>query len=337
MGRAQAEGGGSRGACGSQHQQAAKKAVTLPVESDPVVGSPPARMRSSLLGDWRQARPPQRFAYVVGATLIVVGLAHLAAWLLVGGPWAGPVSFRKPTTFGVSFGLTTITMAWVTGHLRVSDRARWWLLGPLAAADTYEVVWVAVQRGRGVASHFNFATPLDTGLFLAGGVAIAVTVTVIVVLTVLAFRAMQATPSMTLAIRAGLLILLVAQGVGGWMIQHGVGPASDGATTGLTTFGPAGVMKVPHAVAIHAIQVLPALAWLLSFATLAERRRTRLVAIATLGYVALVVVSLLQTATGLAPGDVGALAAVLYLVGVGLLGVPFVAALLALRHPAPRG
>ena len=121
------------------------------------------------------------------------------------------------------------------------------------------------------------------------------------------------------------------------MIQHGVGPASDGATTGLTTFGPAGVMKVPHAVAIHAIQVLPALAWLLSLATLAERRRTRLVAAATLGYAALVAVSLLQTATGVAPWDVGALAAVLYLLGVGLLGVAFVAALLALRHPAPRG
>jgi hypothetical protein len=48
----------------------------------------------------------------------------------------------------------------------------------------------------------------------------------------LAFTAMQAPPSMTLAIRTGLLILLVAQGVGGWMIQHGVGPASDSATTG---------------------------------------------------------------------------------------------------------
>jgi hypothetical protein len=35
-------------------------------------------------------------------------------------------------------------------------------------------------------------------------------------------------------------------------------------------------MKVLHAVAIHAIQVLPALVWLLSFATLAERRRTAL-------------------------------------------------------------
>ena len=293
-------------------------------------------MRRSLLGYWCQAGPPQRFAYVVGATLIVVGLVHLAAWLVVGGAWPGPVSLRKPTTFGVSFGLTTITLVWVAGHLRISDRARWWLLGPLAAADTYEVVWVAVQRWRGVASHFNFDTPLDTWLFLVGGVAIAVTVTVIVVLTVLAFTALRAAPSMTLAIRAGLLILLVAQGVGGWMIQHGVGPASDRATTGLTTFGAAGVMKVPHAVAIHAIQVLPALAWLLSFATLAERRRVSLVWIATLGYVALVVVSLIQTASGVAPLDVGVVAAVLYLLGVSLLGVAFVAALLALRIASRR-
>jgi hypothetical protein len=308
----------------------------LPVALGLVATSMPARMRSTLLSYWRQARPPQRFAYVVGATLIAVGVGHLVAWLLIGGAWAGPVSFRKPTTFGVSFGLTTITLAWVAGHLRVSDRARWLLLGPLAVADAYEVVWVAVQRWRGVVSHFNFDTSLDTGLFLAGGVAIAVTVTVTLILTVLAFTAIQATPSMTLAIRAGLLILLVAQAVGGWMIQHGVGPASDGATTGLTTFGVAGVMKVPHAVAIHAIQVLPTLAWLLSFTTLGERRRVTLMGIAILGYVALVVVSLIQTAAGMAPLDVGVVAVVLYLLGVGLLGVAFLTALLTFRKPLPR-
>ena len=104
---------------------------------------------------------------------------------------------------------------------------------------------------------------------------------------------------------------------------------------GLTTFGAAGVMKVPHAVAIHAIQVLPALAWLLAFAALDERRRLGLVRVATVGYVALVVVSVLQAATGVAPFDVGLVEAVLYLLGVGLLGAAFLAALLALRNPAP--
>jgi hypothetical protein len=314
---------------------AAGTAAGLPAELRPVVPSLQARMRTSLLGYWRQAHPPQRVAAVVGGALIVAGLAHLAAWLVVGGAWAGPISFRKPTTFGISFGLTTITLAWVAGQLRISDQVGWLLLGPLAAADTSEVLWVSVQRWRGVASHFNFATSLDTRLFLLGGTAIAVTVTVILVLTALAFTAMQATPSMTLGIRAGLLILLVGQAVGGWMIQHGVGPASDGQTMGLTTFGAAGVMKVPHAVAIHAIQVLPALAWLLSFATISERRRVGLVGTATVGYVALVTVSLLQTAVGLAPLEVGGVAGLLYLLGVGLLGVAFLAALLALRDPAP--
>jgi hypothetical protein len=300
-----------------------------------VTTSLPDRMRGSLLDYWRQARPWQRLGYLVGAALILTGLGHLVAWLLVGGAWAGPITFRKPTTFGISFGLTTITLAWVAGQLRISDRVGWLLLVPLALADTGEVVWVSVQRWRGVASHFNNDTTLDSMLFLLmGGGAIAVAATIILIMTVLAFTAMRASPSVAVAIRAGLVILLVAQAVGGWMIQHGLGPAEEGVTEGLTTFGAAGVMKVPHAVAIHAIQVLPALAWLLSFAALSEQRRVGLVRVAALGYAALVVVSVLQTASGLAPFDVGVVAASLYLLGIVLLGMALVAAVLALRRPA---
>ena len=60
---------------------------------------------------------------------------QLAAWLVVGGAWQGPVSPRKPATFGASFGLTTITLAWVTGRLRASGRTRWLMLSPLAAVQ----------------------------------------------------------------------------------------------------------------------------------------------------------------------------------------------------------
>jgi hypothetical protein len=308
----------------------------VPAEAQPVATSLPARMRASLLGYWQEARPPQRLGYLVGGALILAGLTHLAAWLVVGGAWAGPISFRKPTTFGISFGLTTITLAWVAGHLRISDRVRWLLLGPLAVADTSEVMWVSVQRWRGAVSHFNDDTTLDGLLFLVtGGVAIAITATVTLALTALAFTAMQATSSMALGIRAGLLTLLVAQAVGGWMIQHGLRLADQGMTDGLTTFGAAGVMKAPHAVAIHAVQVLPVLAWLLSFARLSERRRLALVRVAASGYVALVAVSVLQTATGVTPLDVGVVATALYLLGITLLGGAFVAALLALRNPSP--
>jgi hypothetical protein len=293
-------------------------------------------MGASLLGYWRDAKAYQQLGYLVGGTLMLVGLCHLVAWLVVGGPWEGPVSFRKPFTFGMSFGLTTVTLAWIAGQLRISDRVGWLLLVPVVVADTSEVVWVSLQRWRGVASHFNDATTFDNLLFLImGGVAVAVTATVILVMTVLAFTRMRAAPSMALAIRAGLLILLVAQGVGGWMIQHGIGLAEEGLTDGLTTFGAAGVMKVPHAVGIHGVQVLPAFAWLLSFTALAERQRLLLVRTATAGYAALVVVSVLQTASGVAPFDLGVAAAILYLAAVVLLGAALVAALAALRRGAP--
>jgi hypothetical protein len=46
---------------------------------------------ASLAGEWRQARPAQRFAYLVGGALMLAGVAYLAAWLVVGGrnPRAG--------------------------------------------------------------------------------------------------------------------------------------------------------------------------------------------------------------------------------------------------------
>jgi hypothetical protein len=118
------------------------------------------------------------------------------------------------------------------------------------------------------------------------------------------------------------------------MIGHGVGPASDGVTQGLTTVAPAGVMKVPHAVAMHAIQVLPALAWLLSFTALPERRRLSLAWAATAGYGALVAVAVAQTAAGRPPFDLGPAAiAALTLLGAALVATAYAAALLALRHP----
>jgi hypothetical protein len=40
--------------------------------------------------------------------------------------------------------------------------------------------------------------------------------------------------------------------------------------------GSEGVVNVPHALALHGLQVLPALAWLLSFTAADESRRVRL-------------------------------------------------------------
>src|SRR5262249_61915076 len=87
--------------------------------------------------------------------------------------------------------------------------------------------------------------------------------------------------------------------------------------------------KVPHAVAMHAIQVGPALARLLGFTGLPERRRLGLVWAAA-GYGALVAVSVTQTAAGRAPFDLGPAAAALTLAGGALPGTAYRARLRAL-------
>jgi hypothetical protein len=124
----------------------------------------PARIGSlwaAVRGLWAAARGYQRLAYLVGAGLILVGLAHAAIWALAGGSATGALSWRKPTTFGISFGLTTVTLAWVGTWLPVRPAIGWIAAGLLCAATTYEVAWVVVQHARGVPAHFNDTTPLD--------------------------------------------------------------------------------------------------------------------------------------------------------------------------------
>ncbi|MDT7642224.1 MAG: hypothetical protein QOC83_6512, partial [Pseudonocardiales bacterium] len=57
---------------------------------------------------WTEGRPVERVAYALAALFLLSGLAHLGIQAAVGGPWDGPVSWRKPTTFGLSFGLTVL-------------------------------------------------------------------------------------------------------------------------------------------------------------------------------------------------------------------------------------
>jgi hypothetical protein len=307
----------------------------------------PARIGSlwaAVRGLWAAARGYQRLAYLVGAGLILVGLAHAGLWALARGSASGALSWRKPTTFGLSFGLTTVTLGWVATWLPVRRSIGWTAAGLLGAAVSYEVVWVVVQHARGVPAHFNDTTPLDEGLFIAGAVMVAVAIGVIAAMTLAAFLRTTAPAAMAVAIRWGLVGLLAAQASGVWMLGHGLALLDDDADPllqSMSTVGAAGSMKFAHAVPMHAIQVLAALAWLLSRSGLPQRRQTQLVALTVVGYGGLFAVALLRTSFGLAP--VGWLDAwtLGYLVAAALLAAPAVAAVAAVatqhRHaPSPR-
>jgi hypothetical protein len=301
-------------------------------------------MRASLRGFWDDARGYQRLAYVVGAALIMIGLAHAGIWAVAGGSASGPLSWRKPTTFGISFGLTTLTLGWVGRYLPVRQTIGWIAAGLLCASTTYEVAWVAVQHARGMPSHFNDTTPLDENLFILGAVMVAIAILVIATMTLAAFVRTTAPAPMALAIQSGLVALLAAQATGVWMLMHGLAlldADADPAIHSMSTYGAAGTMKFAHAVPMHAIQVLAALAWLLSFSGLPQRRQLQLIALAVVGYAGLFGVALLRTTSGLAPFDLLSASTLVYLMAAAFLAAPTVAAVAAVtahyrRAPSPK-
>ncbi len=221
---------------------------------------------------------------------------HVGVWAACGGPWEGPVTWRKPILFGLSGGLTAVSLGWVWSHLG-RRRGDEWLARITAWALVIEVALIDMQRWRGVASHFNRHTRLDSWLYdLMGGLILFVTL-VIIDLTVRWFCARPATtPDMLLAARAGLVLLVVSCLLGIWASVHGDMQVAAGRRPEI--FGAAGVVKFPHGVVIHAIQWLPFLAWASRWAGIDARTRTNLVAVATVASALLLAYALGQTLAG---------------------------------------
>lgn len=231
-----------------------------------------------------------------GLLLVVSGVAHLIIWGATGGPWEGPVTWRKPILFGISGGLTSLSMGWAWSHL-----PRWRADRLLARSATLalvvEVGLIDLQCWRGVASHFNRSTRLDSLLYDAMGLLILWVTAVIVLITVRFFRQPVAMPTdMRLAARAGLIFLVISCLLGIWVgvngdlrIQQGLEPEQ---------FGRAGVPKFPHGAVIHALQWLPLLAWGATRAGFALATRVRLVSIASRATGLLLIYAFAETLLG---------------------------------------
>lgn len=255
-------------------------------------------MTGALRRIWDDGRPIERLAYLVGLVLFVSGLVHVGVLLATGRTWIGPVSLRKAATFGLSFGLTVASLAWATSFLRLP--ARRLVLGAFLVTSVVETALISMQAWRGVPSHFNFETPFDTAvsmtLALGGGVLIVVGV----VCTLAAFAgAGGLAPSMALAVRTGLVVLLVAFATGAVMVARGVTESRGGGAQ--LAYDTAGSLKPLHAVAMHAVLVLPALAWLLTQTSWTEERRLRLVWVAVAADAVLTVVVGYEAFAGIAP------------------------------------
>jgi hypothetical protein len=111
-----------------------------------------------------------------------------------GGTWEGPLSLRKPATFGLSFGLTLVNVTLIASFVPLENRSRTLLLGSFTAACVLETFLVSLQTWRGVPSHFNIETPFDAAiaqtLALGGFTLVAIIIVLVVTLALMtAFNA----------------------------------------------------------------------------------------------------------------------------------------------------
>lgn len=284
---------------------------------------------SFLLRNWQHLSAPAKVLAAVGLIMAVSAVFHTVVFLQSGTAWEGPVSWRKPITFGLSLALTAITLALIESCLRLRPLTSWLLLGILSAAFVVEAALVTMQAWRGVPSHFNTATPFDAMVFSAMGMTVMVIVVVIVSLAILSFTsAKPGAPDLTLSVRAGMVLLVAGQVLGAAII--GVGEPAVLSGNEAAVFGPegvvlgaAGILKSPHGIALHAIQVLPLLGWLVQRSSWSDVRRRHAVWSAGIGYSLVLAVSVFQAYTGQAQFalSIGTLAAAL--AGVLLVAKPY--------------
>ncbi|MGW1069344.1 hypothetical protein ACWD4F_33140 [Streptomyces aureus] len=238
-------------------------------------------------------RPAERLCHATGALLVLSGLLHLVVFAVDGGPWDGPVSWRKPVTFGLSFGLTLMAITWVTSYVRMEARARGVLLLVFAADCVVEVGGITLQAWRRVPSHLDMETGFDTAVSMTLAVGGAVLVVVLTAFAVASFRSRPDGPAgMPLAVRSGFAVLLLALASGAVMIARGVVLTRTGHQE--AAYHSTAPLKPLHGVSLHAVLVLPALAWLLARTGWSEERRERIVRAAVWCYAAAVLVTGVQ-------------------------------------------
>jgi hypothetical protein len=240
---------------------------------------------------WLGRRRVEQLCYLVGAILVASGVFHFGVFLVRGGGWNGPLSWRKPTTFGISFGLTLITVTWVTSYLVLSRRTRAWLLGVFAADCVLEVTGITIQAWRRVPSHFNTETAGSTVIAMSLAFGGAVLIVVLGAFAVTAFRGrIAAEPDMRRAVRAGFAFLVIGLATGAAMIAKGEVLIRTGHRQ--EAYDTAGSLKWVHGVTLHAVLVLPALAAVLALRGQPVAARLRAVTIGSWVYAAATVAAL---------------------------------------------
>ncbi|MEM8965791.1 MAG: hypothetical protein AAGE93_05200 [Bacteroidota bacterium] len=205
--------------------------------------------------------------------LAYVGLTHIGLFILFLGfslidsrTVMGINTWIKPMKFALSIAIYLWTVGWFLEYLKNYPRSIRIISWGLAITMIVEIVCIVFQSARGVQSHFNYSTELNSYIFLAMGNAIGINTLLIIWMTVLFFvERTNLSPSYLLAIRLALLLFLFASAVGGMMVgqvSHSVGVAEGRAGLPFVNWSTeGGDLRIAHFIGIHGLQIIPFFAY----------------------------------------------------------------------------
>jgi hypothetical protein len=237
------------------------------------------------------------------ALLCVVPVFGLLAWFqpiaaATVSPWI------KPIKFAISLATFGWTVSFLLSNLKLPN---WQQLGAryaVAVSMVGEVLFLAIQAWRTQAQMTgqvdSMMSQLTTGMILISTV---VTIWVFALFCRPMERSHITDSAMIAAIRFSLVIFLVGNAIGGYMLgrgSHTVGASDGGPGLPFVNWSTiAGDLRISHFLAIHAIQALPLFAYLLAqWPGLSLRKRKWAVAGASIGFSLIVLGTFVEAAMG---------------------------------------
>jgi hypothetical protein len=210
----------------------------------------------------RELHRRNRVLFAVALANVALAVAFTALMYVDGRTLLGRNVWTKPWKFATSIAIFTATMGWILPSLSLTDRVSRLATYVIGGAMSIEIALISTQAARGVASHFNTSTPIDSAIY--GVMGVTITISSVVVGYVL-WRIVRDPPDLAPAYRWGIYLgmcLFVVASFEGWLMVsqsgHAVGAANDSPGLPLLNWSvTGGDLRVAHFIGLHALQVLP--------------------------------------------------------------------------------
>ena len=206
--------------------------------------------------------------FIFGVICFAAAAAFLVASRYTDVQVMGTNAWYKPTKFALSIGIYAWTIAWFLNYLGSypGQRLTSWIIIVLLG---FEIVYIALQAGRGQLSHYNTSTPAYAGLYV--GMAAAATAVTLwtAYIGVLFFQCeFPDLPAYYIwAIRLGIVLFVIFSLEGfvmGSRMSHTIGGPDGGEGIPFLNWSRKyGDPRVAHFIGMHALQVLPFVSYFL--------------------------------------------------------------------------